>query len=71
MWRSFLLALISSSDLFNAALARYAQRPDQSWSLTNCASFLVMEQRGITEALAYDRDVEQDGFVALLRGDPD
>ena len=26
-----------------------------------------MEQRGLTEALAYDRDFEQAGFVALLR----
>ena len=61
----------ASPGLFNAALERYAQRPDQSWSLTDCASFLVMEERGISEALAYDRDYEQAGFVALLRGDPD
>jgi len=57
----------ASSSLFNAAVKRYAQRLDQSWSLTDCASFLVMEERGITEALAYDRDFEQAGFVALLR----
>ena len=25
-------------------------------AITDCASFLIMEQRGITEALAYDRD---------------
>ena len=49
------------------ALQRYAERPDQSWSLTDCASFLLMEERGITEALAYDRDFEQAGFAALLR----
>ena len=53
-----------------AAVERYAARGDQRWSLTDCASFLVMEERGITEALAYDRDFEQAGFVALLRGDP-
>ena len=28
-----------------------------------------MEERGLTEALAYDRDFEQAGFIALLRGD--
>lgn len=61
----------ASPGLFNAALERYAQRPDQYWSLTDCASFLVMEERGISEALAYDRDFEQAGFVALLRGDSD
>ena len=47
----------------------YGSRLDQTWSLTDCASFLVMEQRGITDALAHDRDFEQAGFVALLRAD--
>ena len=54
---------------FRAAVERYAARPDQAWSLTDCASFLVMEDRNITEALAYDRDFEQAGFTALLRED--
>ena len=53
---------------FRASVERYAARPDQRWGLTDCASFLVMEERGLTEALAYDRDFEQAGFVALLRG---
>ena len=52
---------------FRAAVIRYASRPDQSWSLTDCASFLVMEERNITDALAFDRDFEQAGFRALLR----
>lgn len=52
---------------FYAAMERYAARSDQRWSLTDCASFLVMEDRNISEALAYDRDFEQAGFVALLR----
>ena len=44
------------------------QNPDdQRWSLTDCSSFLLMEQRGISEALAYDRDFEQAGFIPLLR----
>ena len=54
---------------FKFALERYANRPDQSWGLTDCASFLVMEELGITEALAYDHHFEQAGFVALLRGE--
>lgn len=52
---------------FQAAFERYAARPDQRWSLTDCPSFIVMEERGISEALAYDRDFEQAGFTALLR----
>ncbi len=52
---------------FRAAVERYAARSDQRWSLTDCASFLVMEERNITAALAYGRDFVQAGFVALLR----
>ena len=56
-----------TSGQFRAAASRYADRLDQRWGVTDCASFLVMEQRGITEALAYDRDFQQAGFAALLR----
>ena len=52
---------------FQAAVERYDARADQRWSLTDCSSFLVMEERNITEALAYDRDFERAGFAALLR----
>jgi predicted nucleic acid-binding protein len=56
-----------TSELFRQALDLYNQRPDQSWSHTDCASFLIMRQYQITEALAYDKHFEQAGFVALLR----
>ncbi len=52
---------------FGAAFERYEARLDHRWSLTDCASFLLMEERGIREALAHDRDFVQAGFVALLR----
>ena len=52
-----------------AATRLYADRPDQRWSVTDCASFLIMERRGITKALAYDRDFVQAGFRALLSED--
>ena len=52
---------------FKAAVERYASRSDQRWGLTDCASFLVMAERNLTDALAYDRDFEQAGFTALLR----
>ena len=56
-----------SSAQFDSAIDLYNSRPDQRWSLTDCASFLLMESQNIQEALAYDRDFEQAGFVALLR----
>jgi len=56
-----------TADLFQQALTFYAQRPDQAWSHTDCASFCIMQQQNILEALAYDKHFEQAGFIALLR----
>lgn len=53
--------------LFEAALIRYERFRDKQWGLTDCASFVVMEQLGLTEALAYDHHFQQAGFRALLR----
>ena len=52
---------------FAAALTLYAQRPDKEWGLIDCASFLIMKERGITEALAHDDHFHQAGFIPLLR----
>ena len=56
-----------TSAQFEAALGRYASRLDQRWSLTDCASFLVMDEMDIREALAHDRDFKQAGFMPLLQ----
>ena len=45
----------------------FADRLDKDWSLVDCASFVVMRQRGITEVLTTDSHFEQAGFVCLLR----
>ena len=42
------------------------QRPDKAWSLVDCASFIVMQQHGLTEALTTDQHFKQAGFVVLL-----
>jgi len=52
--------------LFDAGFALYAERADKSWTLTDCISFAVMLQTGITEALTGDRHFEQAGFTPLL-----
>ena len=52
---------------FRSAFERYASRSDKAWSLTDCASFVEMERRGIEAALTHDRHFEQAGFRALLR----
>lgn len=59
----------ASSQLFNAALELYRSRPDKDWGLTDCASFVVMRERALSEALTTDDHFRQAGFRALLRED--
>ncbi len=54
------------STWFHQGLSLFEQRPDKSWSLTDCISFQIMHSRGIREALTGDRHFEQAGFTALL-----
>ncbi len=52
--------------LIERGLALYSSRLDKEWSLTDCISFVVMRDEGLTDALTGDRHFEQAGFVALL-----
>ncbi|MBZ5514761.1 MAG: PIN domain-containing protein [Acidobacteriia bacterium] len=56
----------SSPATFDAGVALYAERSDKGWTLTDCISFVVMRQYGVTEALTGDRHFEQAGFDILL-----
>jgi predicted nucleic acid-binding protein len=40
---------------------------DKDWPLTDCISFEVMREHGISEALTGDHHFEQAGFKALLK----
>ena len=60
----------ASPGLFDAGVLLHAQSVDKEWSLTDCISFVVMRERVVHRALAYDRHFEQAGFEALLRRDP-
>ncbi len=51
---------------FSHGLDLYRSRLDKQWSLTDCISFVVMEQEGICEALSGDRHFRQAGFDPLL-----
>jgi uncharacterized protein len=55
-----------SSELLNRGLALYRARSDKGWGLTDCTSFVVMEEQQISEAFTSDRHFEQAGFTKLL-----
>ncbi len=55
--------------LYDAGIELYRTRSDKDWSLTDCISFVVMEQRGIVDALTGDHHFEQAGFRALLKAE--
>ena len=48
----------------------YRSRADKAWSLTDCVSFVVMQQAGLTDALTADEHFRQAGFRAVLLEDP-
>ena len=55
-----------TSERFHDALALYRERSDKAWSLTDCASFRIMHEHNIAEALTADRHFKQAGFTCLL-----
>ena len=60
----------ATSEFLESGLRLHRTRPDKEWSLTDCISFIVMQERGISRALAFDHHFEQAGFEALLRREP-
>jgi uncharacterized protein len=55
--------------LFDRAFALYASRQDKDWGLSDCVSFIVMQDEGVTDALTFDQHFVQAGFRALMRPD--
>jgi predicted nucleic acid-binding protein len=56
-----------SQRLFERGYDLFCDRKDKEWSLTDCISFVVMSDAGLSESLTHDRHFEQAGFAALLR----
>jgi len=62
------IEIVSLTDeLYQQAFELFRNRPDKEWGLVDCVSLVVMQKRGITEALTTDEHFEQAGFRALLR----
>ena len=61
------LTLITIGDaLLRQALQLYREWSDKDWGLVDCASFVVMRERGIQDALTQDHHFIQAGFPTLL-----
>jgi uncharacterized protein len=52
-------------ELFAAGWQYLRKRPDKTFSLTDCVSFILMEREGIQEALSFDGHFNQAGFRRL------
>jgi predicted nucleic acid-binding protein len=57
----------ATTDLFQRGLQLYEKRPDKQWSLTDCISFVTMQDENLTDALTGDEHFVQAGFKAMLR----
>ena len=55
-----------TEDIHRQALEMLQERPDKRYSLCDAVSFVVMRERGLTEALTTDRHFDQEGFTRLL-----
>lgn len=53
-------------DLLDAAWARCERFADKEWDWIDCASFELMERRGLQEALTLDHHFTQAGFIPLV-----
>ena len=53
--------------VYQAGFDLYEARPDKDWSLTDCISFAVMNERGLSEALTADHHFEQAGYRAVFK----
>ena len=61
------VAIIPLSEaLCAAAMQLFQARADKEWGLTDCVSFVVMQERAITDALTADAHFLQAGFRPLL-----
>jgi uncharacterized protein len=55
-----------STELMMQALSLYNSRSDKAWGLTDCISFVVMQQQNLIDAMTSDRHFVQAGFHALM-----
>jgi uncharacterized protein len=56
----------ADAQLWQQGWRLFVERSDKDWSLTDCISFVVMQDRGIIRAFTADHHFAQAGFEKLL-----
>lgn len=67
---SHVMIVPANNALLGEAVELYRSRSDKDWGLTDCTSFVVMHEPGLTEALTSDDHFRQAGFRVLLESVP-
>lgn len=57
-----------SEPLFRRAFDLFSRYQDKEWGLTDCLSFLVMRERGVTDALTADEHFRAGRFSSAVEG---
>lgn len=57
----------ANQHIVDSAWDLFKTRTDKEWSLTDCASFVVMKAGGIKDAFTSDHHFEQAGFNVLIK----
>lgn len=55
-----------TEELYENGWQMYTTRSDKDWGIVDCISFVIMQERGLTETLTADQHFQQAGFITLL-----
>jgi predicted nucleic acid-binding protein len=58
--------MAAEREQFEAGCTWYAARADKEWSLTDCISMVVMQQRSVRDVFSTDHHFAQAGYSVLL-----
>lgn len=64
---TYSVVVSATTEHWSEAYELFRERSDKEWSLVDCSSILLCQQRGIHRVFTHDRHFEQAGFEALLR----
>ncbi|CAN2042247.1 PIN domain-containing protein [Candidatus Magnetomoraceae bacterium gMMP-15] len=57
------------NEIFDKSLKFYGSRLDKEWGLTDCISFIIMQENSLTHALSTDHHFKQAGYITSMSFD--